>query len=236
MAASGAAGMTGEAPHILVVDDDTRLRALLQRYLMEQGFRVTVAAEAAEARRRLRAMTFDLLVVDIMMPGESGLELTHALRAESGVPILLLTAMTETEDRIEGLARGADDYLGKPFEPRELVLRINNVLRRVAPEPAPPAPVVAFGGYRFDAARGELRRGEAVVHLTETELSLLAVLARHAGAPLTREQLVAESGLEAGRRSIDVQMNRLRRKIEADPKYPRHLRTVRGTGYMLVTD
>lgn len=224
-----------EAAHILVVDDDTRLRALLQRYLAEQGFRVTIAGNAAEARTKLRALTFDLLVLDIMMPGESGLDLTQALRAESRVPILLLTAMTEAEDRIEGLSRGADDYLAKPFEPRELVLRINAILRRVPRREATPA-VVAFGGYQFDLTRGELRTGGRPVRLTEAEVALLTALAQQPGVAMTREDLCGESGIEGGRRTIDVQMTRLRRKIEDDPKYPRYLRTVRGTGYVLMAD
>jgi len=227
--------MSDEQPHILVVDDDTRLRALLQRYLMEQGFRISTAESAEEARRKLESLTFDLLVVDIMMPGESGLDLTQALRRRSRVPILLLTAMTETEDRIEGLTRGADDYLPKPFEPRELVLRINAILRRVpqsAPEPAP----VAFGGFRFDPGRGELTRGRSPVRLTEVETALLAALARQPGEALSRERLRRDSGVSGGNRAVDVQITRLRRKIEDDPKYPRHLRTVRGTGYVLVVD
>ncbi|RDD60894.1 response regulator [Ferruginivarius sediminum] len=224
-----------EAAHILVVDDDTRLRALLQRYLVEQGFRVTVAENAADARDKLRALTFDLLVLDIMMPGESGLDLTESLRRNNGVPILLLTAMTEADDRIEGLSRGADDYLAKPFEPRELVLRINAILRRVPQREVDPS-VVAFGGYEFDVARAELRMGPKAVRLTEAETALLAALARQPGVALTREALCDASGIEGGRRTIDVQMTRLRRKIEDDPKYPRYLRTVRGTGYVLMAD
>lgn len=228
--------MNGDDPaHILVVDDDTRLRALLQRYLVEQGFRVTVAASAAEARERLRALTFDLLVLDIMMPGEDGLDLTQSLRADTGMPILLLTAMTETEDRIEGLSRGADDYLAKPFEPRELVLRINAILRRM-PQQAGASAAVAFGGYTFDIERGELRRGDRPVRLTEAEIALLTALARQPGVALTREALCGETGIDGGRRTIDVQMTRLRRKIEDDPKFPRYLRTVRGTGYVLTPD
>jgi two-component system phosphate regulon response regulator OmpR len=227
--------MSETEPHILVVDDDTRLRALLQRYLSEQGFRVTTAESAAEARRKLEALTFDLLVVDIMMPGESGLDLTQALRADSRVPILLLTAMTETEDRIEGLTRGADDYLSKPFEPRELVLRINAILRRV-PQ-APPAPkTLSFGDFTFDLARGELKRRGGVIRLTEAETALLAALARQPGEVLSREDLRQETTEAASARTVDVQMTRLRRKIEDDPKYPRFLRTVRGSGYVLMPD
>lgn len=227
--------MQEEPAHILVVDDDTRLRALLQRYLVEQGFRVTVAADAAEARRQLQTFAFDLLVVDIMMPGENGLDLTQSLRADSAVPILLLTAMTEAEDRIEGLARGADDYLAKPFEPRELVLRVNNILRRLPRQDDSPRPV-SFGDHRFDPSRGELRRDTVVVHLTEAEASLLTALASRAGLAMTREELCETSGIDGGRRSVDVQMTRLRRKVESDPKHPRYLRTVRGIGYVLVCD
>jgi two-component system phosphate regulon response regulator OmpR len=227
--------MTDEHPHILVVDDDTRLRGLLHRYLSEQGFRVTTAESAGEARRKLESLTFDLLVVDIMMPGESGLDLTQALRRDSRVPILLLTAMSETEDRIEGLTRGADDYLTKPFEPRELVLRINAILRRVPQETAPPA-TVQFGAFTFDLSRGELRRGPETVRLTEVETALLSALARQPGEVLSREALREESAVGAGTRTVDVQMTRLRRKIEDDPKYPRYLRTVRGSGYVLMPD
>lgn len=227
--------MSDEQPHILVVDDDTRLRALLQRYLMEQGFRVTTAENAEEARRKLEALTFDLLVVDIMMPGESGLDLTQALRQRSRVPILLLTAMTEAEDRIEGLTRGADDYLPKPFEPRELVLRINAILRRI-PDTPPQSAQVAFGEFRFDPARGELTRAGVHVRLTEVQVALLSALARQPGVPMSREDLRQQGAVGGGGRTVDVQMTRLRRKIENDPKYPRFLRTVRGTGYVLMAD
>ncbi|MBK1698923.1 response regulator [Rhodovibrio salinarum] len=227
--------MSDTEPHILVVDDDTRLRALLQRYLSEQGFRVTTAESAGEARRKLEALTFDLLVLDIMMPGESGLDLTQALRLDSRVPILLLTAMTETEDRIEGLTRGADDYLSKPFEPRELVLRINAILRRVPQAPAPPREL-NFGEFTFDLARSELKRRGAVIRLTEVETALLAALARQPGEVLSREDLRQETAEATSTRSVDVQMTRLRRKIEDDPKYPRFLRTVRGSGYVLMSD
>jgi two-component system phosphate regulon response regulator OmpR len=227
--------MSETEPHILVVDDDTRLRALLQRYLSEQGFRVTTAENAAEARRKLDALTFDLLVVDIMMPGENGLDLTQALRVGSQVPILLLTAMTETEDRIEGLTRGADDYLSKPFEPRELVLRINAILRRV-PQAPPPPRELSFGVYTLDLDRGELKRAGKVIRLTEVEAALLTALARQPGEVLSREDLRRETAEASSTRTVDVQMTRLRRKIEDDPKYPRFLRTVRGSGYVLMPD
>ena len=228
--------MTWDMPHILVVDDDTRLRELLRRYLVEQGFRVTTTPDTAGARTRLRAFDFDLLVLDIMMPGETGLELTRSLRQASNVPILLLTAMGEPEDRIEGLASGADDYLPKPFEPRELVLRINAILRRAQQPEAALQGAIYFGGFSFDPKRDELRRGEEFVRLTSAELSLLRALALQPGVPVSREKLTAENPVGGSPRSIDVQMTRLRRKIETDPKFPRYLQTVRGTGYVLVPD
>ncbi len=222
-------------PHLLVVDDDARLRELLRRYLTEQGFRVTVAGDAAEARARIASIAFDLLVLDVMMPGENGLDFTKSLRQTSRIPILLLTAMAEPEDRIDGLQRGADDYLAKPFEPRELVLRVRNILQRV------PAPLVAaaefrFGACRLDLARGELYRGGDAVHLTAAETALLMALARRAGEPVSREALSEEAQFSGNVRTVDVQMTRLRRKIERDPKFPRYLQTVRGTGYVLKPD
>jgi len=228
--------MSDEAPHILVVDDDRRLRDLLQRYLSDQGFRVTVAAGAEEARAKLTSLAFDLLVLDIMMPGESGLELTRSLRAKSRVPVLLLTAMGETEDRIAGLESGADDYLSKPFEPRELVLRINAILRRATAPEATSDGKIYFGGFCFDLAREELRQGERFVRLTPGETALLAALARRAGTPVSRDELSAESPTIGTARAIDVQVARLRRKIESDAKYPRHLQAARGIGYVLVPD
>ena len=226
-----------EQPHILVIDDDTRLRALLQRYLSEQGFRVTTAVDAADPRAKLASIAFDLLVLDIMMPGETGLELTETLRRDSSVPILLLTAMNETENRIAGFECGADDYLPKPFEPRELVLRINAILRRVPPPAAaPPRTKVTFGDFCFDMEREELTRGGAFVRLTTAEASLLKALARRAGEAITRDDLGEESMVSGNARTIDVQVTRLRRKIETDPKFPRYLQTVRGTGYVLMPD
>jgi two-component system phosphate regulon response regulator OmpR len=227
-----------EQPHILVIDDDTRLRDLLQRYLRDQGFRVTTAVDAADARAKLAALSFDLLVLDIMMPGETGLQLTGTLRRDSTVPILLLTAMNETENRIAGFECGADDYLPKPFEPRELVLRINAILRRVPPPlpaTAPPSKVT-FGEFCFDLEREELTRAGSFVRLTTAEASLLKALARRAGEPITRDDLGEESMVSGNARTIDVQVTRLRRKIEADPKFPRYLQTVRGTGYVLMPD
>lgn len=227
--------MSEEEAHLLIVDDDVRLRGLLSRYLVERGFRVTTAADAAEARSRMESFAFDLVVLDVMMPGENGFELTQAIRRKSRLPILLLTAMAETEDRIEGLERGADDYLTKPFEPRELVLRIRNILQRVPPAPEAP-PELLFGGFRFDLARSELFRGAEPVHLTAAEAALLAVLARRAGDPVSREALSEEAQFSGNVRTVDVQMTRLRRKIERDPRFPRYLQTVRGTGYVLKPD
>jgi two-component system, OmpR family, phosphate regulon response regulator OmpR len=225
--------VTGE-PHLLVVDDDDRLRHLLTRYLTEQGFRVTTAADAADARARLQGLAFDLLILDVMMPGEDGLTLTRKLRGESQVPILLLTAMAEPEHRIRGLEEGADDYLPKPFEPRELVLRIRNILQRVR-QPELPS-VLHFGVCRLDLTRGELFAGGAPVRLTEAETALLLALGRHVGDPVTRETLSQEANFSGNLRTVDVQITRLRRKIERDPKFPRYLQTVRGTGYVLKPD
>ncbi|HXQ66773.1 MAG TPA: response regulator transcription factor [Alphaproteobacteria bacterium] len=229
--------MSTEPSHILVVDDDKRLRELLRRYLAERGFRVTVAADAAEAWARLESLAFDLIVLDVMMPGQSGFDFTEALRLKSQVPILMLTAMGEPEERIQGLERGADDYLAKPFEPRELVLRIQRILARI---PAPPAlaPItnVRLGACAFDLKREELSRGGAPIKLTESEGRLLRILASHAGQPLSRERLASESEVSGNTRAIDVQVTRLRRKIEPDPRAPRYLHTVRGKGYMLRPD
>ena len=229
-------GMSLDAPHILVVDDDTRLRGLLRKYLTEQGFRVTVAADAREARDRLHGLAFDLIVCDIMMPGESGLALTRALRAESQVPILLLTAMGDARDRIAGLEHGADDYLPKPFEPRELVLRVQSILRRAAlPTPGTPR-LLRLGKLSFDLDRRQLLRGGEEIRLTTAESELLAALAQRAGEAVTREELSQQPSAEGSGRAVDVQITRLRRKIEADPRYPRYLQTVRGRGYMLRPD
>lgn len=235
--------MSEDAPHILVVDDDARLRNLLRRFLVENGFRVSVAADAAKARAHLDSLVFDLIVLDVMMPGENGVELTRSLRAESLVPILLLTAMGETDDRIAGLESGADDYLTKPFEPRELVLRIRTILRRVTVPAEMPAQTetggeVSFGEFRFDPVRNMLWRGEEPVRLTESEGALLAVFAAAPGTVFTREDLAdGEGGVGGGNaRTIDVQITRLRRKIEPDPKFPRFLQTVRGRGYVLRPD
>ncbi len=222
-------------PHLLVVDDDARLRDLLRRYLSENGFRVTVAADVKEARANLASFAFDLIVLDVMMPGESGLDLTGALRGNGRsprLPVLLLTAMAEPEDRVNGLEKGADDFLAKPFEPRELVLRIRNIIeRRGIPDEMVRA--IRFGGFRFDLARGELFRGDEIVHLTAAEAGLLSSLAARAGEAVSREDLSQSAQFGGNIRNVDVQMTRLRRKIEPDPRYPRYLQTVRGTGYAL---
>jgi two-component system phosphate regulon response regulator OmpR len=227
-----AAAPDDDAPHLLVVDDDTRIRNLLRQYLTENGFRVTVAGNADEARRKLIGLDFDLLVLDIMMPGESGVDLTKALRAEKDVPILMLTALSETDNRITGLEAGADDYLPKPFDPRELILRINNVLRRGGPAATPKVEQLVFGPYTFQIARRELKRGGEALKLTEREQEILAIFAARAGETIPRHELVG-SDSEVGERTIDVQINRLRRKIERDPSNPVWLQTVRGIGYRL---
>ncbi|RJF86673.1 response regulator [Oleomonas cavernae] len=221
--------------HILIVDDDARLRALLAKYLGDQGFRISTAGDAAEARRQLDMLTFDLLVLDVMMPGEDGISLTRQLREQSRVPILLLTARGEPDDRIAGLEAGADDYLPKPFEPRELTLRIGTILRRAIPAdpgPSTEADIVRFGAWRLDLKRGELQRGTETVRLTSGELTLMRLLAERPGTPVSREELAEATG-QAQERTIDVQVTRLRRKIEDDPKAPHHLQTVRGKGYVL---
>ena len=226
--------MTEESAHLLVVDDDTRLRELLRRYLTEQGFRISVAENASAARAKLASIEFDLIVLDLMMPGESGLDLAADLRRQSVVPILMLTAMGEPEDRIVGLERGADDYLPKPFEPRELLARIRTVLRRVPQSRTPPLPrAIRFGDCLFEIERQFLTRSGVPIRLTSTEAGLLRALALAAGTPLSREDLSESTGQS---RTVDVQVTRLRRKIEADPKFPRYLQTVRGKGYVLLTD
>jgi two-component system phosphate regulon response regulator OmpR len=225
--------MSEAEPHLLVVDDDPRLRELLRRYLSDRGFRVTVAEDVAAARAGLKGFAFDLVVLDVMMPGESGLDLTRELRGQ--VPVMLLTAMAEAEDRVNGLEQGADDYLVKPFEPRELVLRIRNLLQR-RPAAERTAIEVRFAGCRFDLERGELFRGSALVHLTAAETGLLTALAQRAGTAVSREELSQGAAFSGNVRNVDVQMTRLRRKIERDPRFPRYLQTVRGTGYVLKPD
>ena len=226
-------GMGAGPAHLLVVDDDERLRELIARFLAENGFRVTSAANAEDARAKMAGIDFDLVVLDVMMPGESGFELAAWVRRDSQVPILMLTAMDEVEQRIAGLEHGADDYLAKPFEPRELLLRLRGILRRVGrPESKPSG--VAFGEFYFDIERRELRRAGALVHLTSAESALLGVFARQPGQVLSRDRLRVQSG--GGARTIDVQITRLRRKIEADPRAPRYLCTAWGEGYLLLAD
>jgi len=227
--------MVDDQPHILVVDDDRRIRSLLQTFLMENGFRISVAASAAEARERMRIVAFDLVVLDIMMPGETGLTFTQWLRAEGNpVPVLMLSALAETSDRIAGLETGSDDYLAKPFEPRELLLRIRGLLRRQE-QPARAQPDIGFGPFTFNLQRGELRRGAELIRLTTREREFLKLLAANAGNTVARGELAPE-GSEEGARSVDVQINRLRQKIEDDPSNPVYLQTVRGAGYVLHTD
>tara|TARA_Y100000588_G_C14229266_1_gene914516 strand:- start:502 stop:1179 length:678 start_codon:yes stop_codon:yes gene_type:complete len=223
-----------DQPHILVVDDDTRLRDLLSQYLTENNFRVTTAGNAEEARGHLLGLKFDLLVLDVMMPGESGLELTNALRKATYVPILLLTAMGEPKDRVQGLEFGADDYMTKPFEPRELVLRIKSILGRSTG--TVPRVVVNLGEYRFNITRRELRKGATTIHLTTIEANLLSVLAQNPGIPMTRDELITQCQIDGGERTVDVQVTRLRRKIERDAREPRFLHTIRGHGYVLHPD
>jgi two-component system, OmpR family, phosphate regulon response regulator OmpR len=220
------------APHLLVVDDDRRIRDLLLRFLLAEGYRVTTAETAAEARAKLGGLSFDLLILDVMMPGETGFELARAIRVSSGVPILMLTARDEAENRIKGLELGADDYLSKPFEPRELLLRIANILKRQLPA-GPPIESVRFGDFVFHIGRGELRRGEEIVHLTDREREMLGALAAKPGETVPRLAL-AGNGHGVNERAVDVQVNRLRRKIERDPANPLIVQTVRGIGYRLM--
>lgn len=234
--------MEEETSHILVVDDDTRLRGLLRKFLMDHGFRVTVAANSQEARRRLVALDFDLIVLDRMMPGEDGVALARSLRGERDVPILMLTAMAETEARIAGLEAGVDDYLSKPFDPRELLLRIRTILRRTGGGPAGDtaaasgAARIRLGAFAFELAQEQLVGTEGPVRLTSAEASLLRVLAENAGRVLSREDLSRLCDINGAERTIDVQVTRLRRKIEPDPRLPRYLHTIRGRGYVLRPD
>ena len=231
--------------HLLIVDDDERIRELLQKFLVRHGFLVSAARDSAHARRLLAGLEFDLIVLDVMMPGEDGVSLTNALRPELTTPILLLTAKGEIEDRIAGLEAGADDYLAKPFEPKELLLRINAILRRMpTEEPVSETPsVLSLGNIRYDIERGELWHGEEHVRLTATESQLMRIFSAKPGEAISRSQLVEDLGRGGGRdgagsqeRAVDVQITRLRRKIETDPKQPRYLQTVRGAGYMLASD
>jgi two-component system phosphate regulon response regulator OmpR len=227
------------APHILVVDDDRRLRDLLARFLAEHGYRVTTAASASDARAKSENFVFDALVLDVMMPGETGFDYARTIRQSSQVPILMLTARSDTADRVKGLEIGADDYLPKPFEPRELILRLGNILKRTAPAPAAEGEdvpeVIRFGPFSFRFDRGELRQDDEMVRITEREREILTILGSRAGGNVPREELTG-GGLAANERTVDVQINRLRRKIEIDPANPLFLQTVRGIGYRLIID
>ncbi|MGE8943597.1 response regulator [Leptospira interrogans] len=223
-----------DAPHILIVDDDQRIRDLLTRYLIENGFRVTPASDTTAARAAMRGLRFDLVILDVMMPGESGLDLARYLKSTTPVPICMLTARSEPEDRIEGLEAGVDDYLPKPFEPRELVLRVKNILRR-GQAPQANLDEIRMGDFTFYIARGELKRGEEGIKLTERERDLLRLFAQRPGMPIARHELASDDST-GSERAIDVQINRLRRKIEVDPSNPVYLQTVRSKGYILYTD
>ena len=234
--------MSAPQTHLLVVDDDERIRGLLQKFLIRSGFLVTTARNAAQARRLMAGLEFDLLVLDVMMPGEDGITFTQDLRKTKALPILLLTARGEASNRIEGLEAGADDYLVKPFEPKELLLRINAILRRmpqVAPQIAPAPKTLHMGAVRYDLDRGELWRGDDLIRLTATESQLMRLFAAAEGAPVPREKLAGDLPKDPSggqERAVDVQITRLRRKIEDDPRQPRYLQTVRGEGYMLQSD
>ncbi len=227
--------MHDNAPHILVVDDDARLASLLKQYLSDNGYRVTVAETADIARQKMGGLAFDLMVLDRMMPGEDGLSLAKSIRADQIAsktkPILMLTAMADSGDRIDGLEAGVDDYLTKPFEPRELLLRIEAILRRAGQETTSE---ICFGEYAFNVVKGELTRNGVVINLTSSEQILLKTLAATPGVPISRDNLSLSSGAQG--RAVDVQITRLRRKIEEDPKLPRYLQTVRGEGYVLWAD
>ena len=229
--------MADDESHILVVDDDTRLRSLLQRFLRESGYLVSTARCAEEARELCRNYKFDMLIVDIMMPRETGLQFLEKFRKESRTPVILLTAMGETADRIAGLELGADDYLPKPFEPKELLLRMKNILKREPKIKVVETIVFDFGTCQYDAEKKELfsKQGD-VIHITPVEQSLLAVLTEKSGQIFSREELADILGAGQSPRSIDVQITRLRKKIEVDSKNPKYLKTVRGKGYLLLSN
>jgi two-component system phosphate regulon response regulator OmpR len=226
--------LADDAPHLLIVDDDRRIRDLLSRFLSSEGYRVTTAETAADARAKLKSLSFDLLILDVMMPGESGFDFARAMRAEANdVPILMLTARDAAESRIKGLEIGADDYLSKPFEPRELSLRVANILKRAQPTAAAPAEQVSFGPFVYHLGRGELRKGEKTVKLTDREREMLRILAATPGETVSRTELAGNGG-SVSERAVDVLVNRLRRKIERNPTNPLYVQTVRGIGYRLV--
>ena len=228
------AALADDAPHLLVVDDDRRIRDLLSRFLAGEGYRVTTADNAADARAKLKGLHFDLLVLDVMMPGESGFDFAKSLRGDSNVPILMLTARDAAESRIKGLEMGADDYLSKPFEPRELSLRIANILKRAQPAVTPPVESVRFGPFVYHLTRGELRKGAEAIRLADRERDMLRILSATPGETVARMAL-AGNGDTVSERAVDVQINRLRRKIERNPANPLYVQTVRGVGYRLVT-
>jgi len=227
------ATLADDAPHLLVVDDDRRIRDLLSRFLASEGYRVSTAETAADARAKLVGLKFDMLILDVMMPGESGFDLAKAIRGSSNVPILMLTARDAAASRIMGLEMGADDYLSKPFEPRELSLRIANILKRAQPAAPPPVESVRFGPFVYHLNRGELRKGEEIIRLTDREREMLRILSATPGETVARLAL-AGSGGTVSERAVDVQVNRLRRKIERNPTHPMFVQTVRGIGYRLV--
>lgn len=229
--------MTEHRSHLLVIDDDSRLRELLRKYLSDNGYVVTMAKDAAEARQKLLEGVFDLMVLDVMMPGETGFQLTRAIKDDSfhpahNTPILLLTAMAESENRIEGLESGADDYLSKPFEPKELLLRIQKILQRTK-APLKASRIINLGAYTFDVDRGELQHNAQTVTITSAESTLLKILASNPGRTHTRDDLAARTGVPLSPRTVDVQVTRLRRRIEPDPRVPTYLKTVRHKGYVL---
>lgn len=227
--------------HLLIVDDDERIRTLLKRFLVRNDFIVTAARDADHARRLLAGLDFDLIILDVMMPGEDGVSLTHHIRTTSQTPVILLTAKAETQDRIVGLEAGADDYLPKPFEPKELLLRINAVLRRIPAEAATDTgpKFLMLGPARYDVVSGQLWQGDAEIRLTSTEVQLMKIFSASAGTPVSRLELIQALGRDEDRahdRAIDVQITRLRRKIEPNSKDPQYLQTVRGSGYVLIPD
>jgi two-component system phosphate regulon response regulator OmpR len=228
-------GLADDAPHVLVVDDDQRIRGLLSKYLTNNGFRVTQAADAAAARAALRGLQFDVIILDVMMPGESGLDLARFLKSTTQVPVCMITAQAEPTHRVEGLEIGVDDYVAKPFEPRELLLRLNNIMRRGVPEEDHANDEICLGALTFHITRGELRRENKTIKLTERERELLRMFAKRPGDSISRHELAADEST-GSERAIDVQINRLRRKIETDPSNPVYLQTVRGKGYILHTD
>lgn len=233
-ASSRADTLPDNAPHVLVVDDDQKIRDLLGRFLNENGFRVTTAENASTARAAMRGLEFDIVLLDVMMPGENGLDLARDLKATRPVPICMLTALADAEDRIAGLEAGVDDYLPKPFEPRELLLRVRNILRRGQASQRP-SEEVRMGAYVFHMGRGELKRDDETIKLTERERDLMRLFASRAGMPVQRHELTSDDST-GSERTIDVQINRLRRKIELDPSNPVYLQTVRGKGYILYID